>query len=297
MAAGTAVAQRATRVHSSNRYRARRRLLVLGAHAILIAVVIVSVYPFVVLALDSFKSDSGITANPAGWPRPWTLVSYRELFQFNGGAWRNFVNSVVITGSSTILSVAFAGMAAFAFAKYHFRGRNLIFALLLATLIVPSEVTIPPLYIMFAKIHWLNTLQVQIVPTVADVFGLFLIRQYMLTVPNELLDAARIDGAGHWKVFWQIMVPVSAPILGAFAILHFLGVWNSYLWPLVVANDVAVQPIMVVLPNLTDPFVGFLPAWGEIMAGIVLATLPVMAFFIAFQDKFMSSVVIGAVKE
>jgi ABC-type glycerol-3-phosphate transport system permease component len=135
------------------------------------------------------------------------------------------------------------------------------------------------------------------VPTVTSVFGLFMIRQYMLGIPNELLEAARIDGAGHWQVFWRIMMPVSSPILGAFAILHFLGVWNSYLWPLLVANDSSVQPIMVTLPNLTDPNLGFLPVWGTIMAGCVLATLPILIVFIAFQDKFMASATVGAVRE
>jgi len=143
----------------------------------------------------------------------------------------------------------------------------------------------------------LNTLQIQIVPTLTSVFGLFLIRQYMLGVPDEMLEAARIDGATQWQVFWRIMMPVSAPILGAFAILHFLGVWNAYLWPLLVANDSHVQPIMVTLPNLTDPNLGFLPVWGTIMAGCVLATLPILVVFVAFQNRFMASVVVGAIKE
>src|SRR5262249_53895990 len=162
----------------------------------------------------------------------------------------------------------------------------LIFALLLATLMVPSELTIPPLYIMFARLHWLNTYQVQILPTVTSVFGVFLMRQYMRGIPTALFDAARVDGASHWQLYWQIMVPSAAPVLGAFAILHFLGVWNSYLWPLVVTTRPSIQPIMVVLPNLTDPHIGFLPVWGTIMAGVVLATLPIAIIFVAFQDKF-----------
>jgi ABC-type glycerol-3-phosphate transport system permease component len=188
-------------------------------------------------------------------------------------------------------------MAAYAFTKYKFVGRDVIFTLLMLTLMVPSQITIPPLYLIFAKIGWLNTLEVQIVPSITSVFGLFMVRQYMQSIPNELLEAARIDGAGHWQVFWMVMLPVSAPILGAFAILHFLGVWNSYLWPLLVANDPSVQPIMVTLPNMTDPNIGFLPVWGTIMAGCTLATLPILVVFIIFQDRFMASAVVGAVKE
>jgi ABC-type glycerol-3-phosphate transport system permease component len=169
--------------------------------------------------------------------------------------------------------------------------------MLMLTLMVPSQITIPPLFILFSRLGWLNTLQVQIVPTITSVFGLFMIRQYMLGVPNDLLEAGRIDGAGHWQLFWRVMVPVSAPILGAFAILHFLSVWNSYLWPLLVANDPHVQPILVALPNLTDPNVGFLPVWGTIMAGCVLATLPILLIFVAFQDRFLASAIVGAVRE
>ncbi len=118
----------------------------------------------------------------------------------------------------------------------------------------------------------------------------------MLTVPNSLIDASRIDGANDWQIFWRIMVPVCAPVLGAFAILQFLSIWNSYLWPLIVANDPSVEPIMVFLPNLRDQSIGFLPAWGLIMAGCVLTSVPVMIVFLAFQKRFISGVVTGAVK-
>ena len=163
-------------------------------------------------------------------------------------------------------------------------------------MMVPGEITVPTLYIIFSKLRWLNTLQGLIMPTLTSVFGLFMIRQYMLSVPSALIEAARIDGANHWQLYWKIMIPVSAPVLGAFAIIHFLGVWNSYLWPLIVATKREVQPIMVVLPNMTDPIIGFLPVWGTIMAGCVLATLPIIIVFVAFQDWFMSGVTVGAVK-
>jgi ABC-type glycerol-3-phosphate transport system permease component len=249
------------------------------------------------MLLNSFKSDGEITRNPAGLPEDWTLASYGAIFSLHGGLWINFLNSVFIATISTIFAVMLAAMAAFAFAKYRFRGRELMFALLLATMMVPGEITIPALYLLFARLGWINTYQVQIVPTLTSVFGLFMIRQYMRDIPSALLEAGRIDGAGHWQLFWRIMLPVSTPILGAFAILHFLGVWNSYLWPLVVATDPAIKPIMTVLPTLVDPHIGFLPVWGTIMAGCVLATLPIVMVFVAFQDKFMSGVVVGAIKE
>lgn len=271
--------------------------ITLIVYVILAVVVVMSLYPFVMMVINSFKSDTEIVINPSALPRDWTLDSYGSLLTHNNGLWVNFLNSVIVSVSSTLIAVLMTSMAAFAFAKYRFRGRDLIFTLLMLTLMVPSQITIPPLFLLFSKIGWLNTLQVQIVPTITSVFGLFMIRQYMLGIPDEMLEAARIDGANHWQVFWKIMVPVSSPILGAFAILHFLGVWNAYLWPLLVANDSHVQPIMVTLPNLTDPNLGFLPVWGTIMAGCVLATLPILAVFVAFQDRFMASVVVGAVRE
>jgi len=287
----------ATPKRSSASYRRGRSIQITLAHLILFVVVAFSLYPLAIMVLNSFKTDSEVLRNPSGLPEVWTLASYRAIFEYHGGLWRNFINSVIISSTSTVISVWFASMAAFAFAKYQFRGRNLLFALLLAMMMVPFEITVPPLYIMFARLGWLNTYQALIVPSLASVFGLFLMRQYMLGIPSALLEAARIDGANHWQLYWRIMVPASAPILGAFAILHFMGVWNDYLWPLVVATERAIQPIMVVLPNLRDPHIGFLPVWGTIMAGSVLATLPIVAVFVAFQDKFMSSVVIGAVKE
>ncbi len=278
------------------RTRWARPALVL-TYLVLGVVVLLSLYPFAMMVLNSFKSDSEILRNPAALPQEWTFASYAALFAFHGGAWINFINAVIISCTSTVVAVVITAMAAFAFAKYKFAGREVIFTLLMITLMVPPQITIPPLYLMFAKVGWLNTLQVQIVPTITSVFGLFMVRQYMQGVPNELIEAARIDGAGHWQVFMRVMLPVSAPILGAFAIIHFLGVWNAYLWPLMVANDPAVQPIMVTLPNMTDPNIGFLPVWGTIMAGCSLATLPILIVFLVFQDYFMASATVGALKD
>ena len=244
------------------------------AYSALLVLLVVSLYPFLMMFVDSFKNDTEILVSPWALPKEWTLANYKAIFSEQHGLWINFLNGMFIAVSSTVISVLITAMAAFAFAKYHFAGRNVLFAILMLTLMVPPQITIPPLYLIFAKIGWLDTLRVQVAPTITSVFGLFLIRQFMAGIPEEILEAARVDGAGNWTIFWKIMLPVSAPILGAFAILHFLGVWNSYLWPLLVASRPSIQPIMVTLPNLTDPNVGFLPVWGTIMAGCTLATLP-----------------------
>jgi ABC-type glycerol-3-phosphate transport system permease component len=285
------------KVSDQNQTQPGYRIQSILVHSLLILVVLISIYPISVMVINSFKTDSEVNWNPAGLPTSWTLESYNAIFEFQGGMWLNFMNSVFISTVSTVIAVWFVSMAGFAFAKYRWVGRNILFALLLGTMMVPFEITIPPLHLMFSRLQWLNTYQALILPTLTSVFGLFLVRQYMLGIPDALIEAARIDGASHWQVYRHVIVPTSSPILGAFAILHFLGVWNSYLWPLVVATRRDIQPIMVVLPNLRDPVVGFLPVWGTIMAGAVLATVPIVIVFFIFRDRFMSSVTVGAVKE
>ena len=286
-----------TTTYNSTGMATRRQIARVAIYVMLVFAALVFLAPMLVMLMNSFKSDAEMYINPVGLPMEWTLVSYARLFGYEGQQLiRNYMNSVVIAGASTILAVVFCAMAGFAFAKYRFRGDSVLFALLLATMMVPPEITMPGLYIIMARFGWINTLQAQILPTITPILGLFLIRQYMVTIPSAVLESARIDGAGHASVFWRIMVPMSAPVLGAYAILHFMGVWNAYTWPVLVATKQAVQPIMVVLPQLVDPHIGFLPVWGTIMAGCVLSTIPLLIVFIAFQDKFMASMTIGAVK-
>lgn len=283
---------------SNTRPPVRVRWQLVGVHVLLILVVSVLLAPMILMLINSFKTDSEVLANPASWPHNFTLKSYVAFFNYeNHATVRSFVNSVFIAGTSTAISVFLAALAAFAFAKFRFHGRDIIFGMLLATLMVPFEVTIPGLYIEFARVGWLNSYQVQILPSVASVLGVFLIRQYMLTIPDEMLDAARVDGASPWQQFWRIVVPVCSPVLGAFAILQFLSVWESYLWPLVAVDEVRFQPIMVLLPTIKDPSVGFFRPWGMVMAGAVVVTLPMVIVFLAFQRKFLESVVMGSSKE
>jgi len=281
---------------SSRSYVAHRRTAQFLVYSVVIAASLLALYPMGLMALNSFKSDNEMVINPGGWPINWTLKSYGNIFKYHGGMWVNFLVSVGVSLSSTLIAVLFCAMAGFAFSKYRFKGSGAIFAMLLATMMVPREITIPGRYLLFAKLMWLDKLQALILPTITPVIGLFLIRQYMDAIPDALLEAARIDGAGHFQVFWRIMVPTSAPVLGAFSILQFMGVWNQYLWPAIAVRSRNLQPLMVVLPMIVDPEIGFIPAWGTIMAGCTLSVIPILIVFVAFQDTFLSSVVIGAVK-
>jgi ABC-type glycerol-3-phosphate transport system permease component len=270
-----------------------RRLIV---NLVLAIAAVMFLYPIGQMVVDSFKSNTEIMSNPGGLPIDWTFSSYADVVSPHRSLLRDLINSIVIAGASTASAVLFSAAAAYAFAKLSFPGRNALFAALLMTMMVPPEVVVPGQFILFARLGWINTLQAQILPEVTPILGLFLIRQYMLTIPDELIEAARLDGAGQLTIFLRIILPVSSPVLSAYAILHFLHVWNAYLWPTLVATDDAVKPIMVALPELVDPLIGFLPIYGTIMAGCVLATLPLAVVFFIFQDKFMSSVTIGAVK-
>jgi ABC-type glycerol-3-phosphate transport system permease component len=253
-------------------------------------------YPLVQMMMNSFKSNDEIMRNPGGLPNAWTLSSYADLVDPHRSLLRNLGNSVFIAATGTAIAVVLCAAAAFAFAKLKFRGRDLIFALLLATMMVPPEVVYPGQFILFSRLGWIDTLRVQILPTITPVLGLFLVRQYMQSIPDELIDAARMDGAGLFTIFARIVVPVASPILSAYAILHFLSEWNTYLWPTMVATRDAVKPIMVALPQLVDPTIGFLPIYGTIMAGCVAATLPLLIVFLVYRDKFMASVTAGSLK-
>jgi ABC-type glycerol-3-phosphate transport system permease component len=210
---------------------------------------------------------------------------------------RSYFNGLFIAVVYTTITIMIAALAAFAFSKYKFRGQNIIFGMLLITIMVPSEINITPLYIMFSKIKWLNTYQIQIVPGLANVFCMFMLKQYMDGLPSSLLESARLDGAGHFTVFLRIMFPISSPAIGAMTILTFLGKWNDYFWPSMVLTQQKVMSIMLILPTLNDGRSVWSIPWEITMAGCTIVVIPLITVFFIFQKHFMSSVVIGAVKE
>src|SRR5450756_314223 len=159
----------------SRSFRWNRRAGYAATYLVLGISCVIFLYPMLLMLVNSFKSDSEMYVNPAGMPLQWTVASYGKIFQYHGGLWLNYINSLIIAGTSTVIAVFICAMAGFAFAKYRFPGRDLLFALLLATMMVPPEITIPGLYVLFAKLQWINTLQVQILPTVTPVLRLFLV--------------------------------------------------------------------------------------------------------------------------
>lgn len=259
---------------------------------------ILALLPLWIMLCNSFKSGSELSVNSWGPPIAPTLKNYTDLLSYNGGIMiRTFLNSVFVSVVYTAIALVISCLAAFAFSKYRFKGRNVIFMLLIATMMVPSEITMPAIFLMFSKVKMLNTYSIQIFPGIANAFCLFMLKQYTDSLPDSLLEAARIDGAGHLYIFRKIVLPLNAPAIGALTVLTFLSKWNDYLWPHTLLTKTEIMPIMVVLPTLNTSTSTYSIPWELILAGCTVITLPLIIAFLIFQDQFMSSVTLGAVKE
>jgi len=266
--------------------------------SILIIASLLALFPILMMLMNSFKTSAELAFNSWGLPELWTADNYIDLLAFNSNIiTRTFMNSVFVTVTYTVLTLVISSLAAYAFSKLRFRGQNVLFFGLLATMMIPREITMPAIYLMFSRVNMLNSYSVQIFPGIANVFCLFMLRQYMNSLPDSIIEAALIDGAGYWKVFWRIMLPMSRPAIGAMAILVFLEKWNDYLWPSMLLTKPEVMPIMVILPTLNIGNSLYAIPWNLIMTGCVIVTIPLLIVFLIFQEQFMSSITIGAVKE
>lgn len=255
-------------------------------------------YPLFIMLINSLKTGSELARNAYGLPENIQWDNYLNLLYYNSGTIvRSYCNSVFVSITYTVLVLLVSSLAAYGFAKYEFKGKNIIFGFLLTTMMVPSEITMPAIYLMFAKAKLLNTYAIQILPGIANVFAMFMIRQYMETVPDALLEAARLEGASHMCIFRNIMLPLAKPAIGAMAIMTFLGKWNDYLWPKTLLTKTEVMPIMVILPTLSVNDSIFTIPWEVMLAGCTVVTIPVIIVFLLFQDQFMAGVAAGAVKE
>lgn len=266
-------------------------------HILLILTSLCFLYPIIVMFLGSFKTQVELSNNPAGLPAGLYLQNYISVFTYKDRLLvRGFFNSVFVSVVTVIITLFLASLAAFAFSKFRFKGRDLIFTLLMATMMIPSEVTITPLYLLMSKVGLLNTYAIQILPSVANVFAMFMLRQYMFSIPDEIIQAARIDGANDWQTFIRIIIPASTPVLSALGILVFLQKWNDFLWPNIMISSEEKLPILNLIPRLTVGTM-YTPQWHLILTGCVVATLPLIIVFCIFQKHFMASVVLGSVKE
>jgi len=262
-------------------------------NAVLILAVLTMVLPFVYMALASFKPGSELYSIPLRFfPDSIYIGNYQALFGRTSFV-RWFINSAIIAIGRTVLSILFSLAAGFAFAKYDFKFKGLLFVMLLATLTLPIYVILVPLYTMMIRMGWTNSYASLILPFMANAFGVFLTRQYLLSVPNELLEAARIDGASEWRIFWQIILPLAQPVTATMAILFFSAAWKDYIWPLIVISDDKLFPVSLGLPSLIGPYQ---QEYGIVMAGSFLVTLPILIIFLIMQRRFIEGIMAGAVK-
>jgi len=276
----------------------KRRILQAVLLTILVAVSFFFLIPIVLMLLNSFKTSAEMAGNAWGFPSQWTVENYVSLVDFNKGLIvRTFFNSVYISVSYTVLTLFVSSLAAYVFSKLRFKGSNIVFIVFLATMMIPREITMPAIFLMFARAGLLNSYVIQILPGVANVFCLFMLKQYIDEIPDTILEAATIDGASRLRLYRSMILPLAKPALGAMAILVFLEKWNDYLWPSVLLTKREVMPIMVILPTLNVGTSMYAIPWNLIMTGCVIVTIPLVIVFLAFQEQFMSSVTIGAVKE
>lgn len=256
--------------------------------------IILLVGPFVWMVLGSIKTTGELRQVPPTWlPQNPTLANYEDLFSrlnFVG----YFFNSTVVAVAVTIGNIVFCSMLGYALAKLTFPGKRILFAVVLATLMIPGVVTFMPLFVLVANMGLVNTHAGLILPFLVGAFGVFLMRQFIAGIPDELLDAARVDGAGEHYIFWRIVIPLSGPAIATLGILTFLGSWNSFLWPLVVATS----ETMYTLPVAIALF-----ATGQqetnialLMAGSVVVIVPVLIVFIALQRYFTQGIAMTGIK-
>ena len=207
---------------------------------------------------------------------------------------RYLVNSLVLSVSVTAISLFFNSMAGYAFAKYRFPGRDRLFRFLVAEMVIPAQVTTLPLFLMLNKVGLINTYAGVIVAGMATIYGIFLVRQFALGIPDSFIEAARMDGASDFRIYWRVILPLCKPILITLAIFTFMGTWNDFLWPLIVMTDDSMYTLPVALANLTGEHV---QDTELMMAGAVITILPVMIIFIALQKYYISGIMAAGLKE
>jgi multiple sugar transport system permease protein len=263
------------------------------SYAALVLAALFSLLPFIWMVSTSLKpAGEVLSASPVLLPANPTLSNYvtiADAFPI----WRILFNSLFVAVLITLAQLLFSAMAAFAFARIPFRGSGLLFVLYLATLMIPSQVTITPLFILMTGLGWVNTYQGLILPGAFSAFGVFLLRQSFLSFPKEYEEAANLDGATYWTVFRRLVLPLSGPALATLTVLSFMSAWNSFLWPLFVTRDAVIMTLPVALATLQGRWT---TQWNLVMAGAVLAVLPIITLYLFAQRYFVQGMTAGGLK-
>jgi ABC-type glycerol-3-phosphate transport system permease component len=252
------------------------------------------VFPFLTMFTGSFKRTNEIvTTKLTLFPKVWVFGNYAELFRrlpFE----RNLFNSFIVATSHTLLVLFLCSLAGFTFAKLRFPGREQLLILLVSTMMIPGLVGLVPSFVIMSRLHWLDTYWPLIIPGAANAFGIFMMRQYCAAIPDELIDAARIDGCSSFRIIWAVAVPIIKPAFAVLGFITFMGSWNDYFWPLIVLKRMDMYTVQVALATLKEQ--GYVIPYGVLLAGAMFGTLPTVVLFLVFQRWFISGILSGALK-
>ncbi len=273
----------------------KRRIEAVALHALLVVAAVLTAAPLLWMVAASFMRTGGATTSPPPLlpaPHTATLEHYRALFT-SQSLGRYIVNSLVIAGGGTLLGVAITAAAGYGFAKLRFRGRDAVFRTLVLGMVVPGQIAMLPMFLELREMGLINTLFGAMIPVLAPIYGVFLVRQYALSIPDDLLDAARIDGASELRIFRSIVLPTITPVLVTLGVFTFLTAWNDFMWPLIVLSDDARYTLPVALANLAGEHV---QDTELMMAGAVVTVLPVFLAFLFLQRYYIEGIMAGSVK-
>ena len=279
----------------TSRQRIIKALVKTGTYAFLLLMALIVLFPFYWMIISSLKTlEEYRMSVPTFWPQVILWSNYLDAFT-TANLGRLFINTMIVGLVSTLLSLVITILTAFAFARLEFKGKETLFALLLATMMIPGELFTITNYSTVTSLGWINTYTVLIVPFLVSVFYIYLLRQNFLQIPNELYLAAKVDGTSDWKYLWKVMVPLSLPTLISITILKMMGAWNSYIWPRLVANDEAHRMITNGLRN------AFTETSGDVnypvqMAAVALVSLPLFLVFVFLRKYIMSGVSRSGIK-
>ena len=262
-------------------------------YIIILLLAAATLFPVFWVAISSFKPQSELFRFPMSFqPDEWTLENYQNALS-QGNFLLYFSNTVFVAVVATLITVMINIMSGYALAKYRFPGRNIIFYVMIATLMIPLQVIMISIFLQLKRLGMLNSLWGIIIPPAATPTGIFLARQYMVNLPDSMIESARLDGGKEFTIFWRIIIPLSKPIIATIAIFSFMWRWNDYLWPLIVITDNRKQTVQQALAN----FVGQLQInWSNLLAMTTISIIPVILVFLTFQRFFMTGITSGSVK-
>ena len=266
-------------------------------YIVLIIIAFSMLYPFFAMVNLSFVPNGEIF-NQSGsklFYSPLSLENYHNVFE-KIPMWKYFANSLFVASVTTFGQVLFASMAGYAFARLKFKFRDVIFLIILITMLVPPQVNIIPLFFIMRQLHWINTYQALIVPGLFGGFGIFLMRQHFLSLPKDFEESAKIDGCNIFTTFFKIALPLALPAIATLAIFTFVSTWNSFMWPLIVTNSEAMRTLPVGLAIFKGSF-REVTLWGDLLACSTICTLPVIAVFLVGKKYFINDILQGGVKE